>query len=76
MPRYYLNPGFERNVLKRYRNMPCFCGSNEKIKRCHGMLAALTTDQAKLARRYLRHLSAAGFIEVRPDEIAEPKASP
>jgi hypothetical protein len=75
MPRYRLKPGFERNVLKRYRNLPCFCGSNEKIKICHGTLHALTTMQAKMARNYLRHLAAAGFIEPRPEEITEPASS-
>jgi uncharacterized protein YchJ len=73
MPEYQLKEGFVRNPLKRFRNLPCPCDSGQKVKRCHGLLDALNAEQAKIAREYLRAMSAAGVISVRPSQILEPK---
>jgi hypothetical protein len=69
MNAYSPAPGYVWNPLKRHRNFPCPCGSGKKIKRCHGRFDALPIEDAKEARRYLRELSAMGFIEGRKEEI-------
>lgn len=70
MKAYVPAKGFERNPLKRHRNVACPCGSDKKAKRCHGRLDYLPEDLAEKARRYLRELSARGIIEAKPGEIA------
>ena len=67
MKGYVPKSGFERNPLKRYRNLPCPCRSGRKIKKCHGMSETMTNKEAEMARAYLRELSMHGFIEGRID---------
>ncbi len=69
MELYSPNPGFDWNPMRKFRNIPCFCGSKLKAKRCHGRLDALPHDVLPKVKAYLRMLSAAGFIEVRSSEI-------
>lgn len=62
--------GFGFNPLRSFRNIPCPCGANKKAKRCHGRLEFLPEGEIVQVKEYLRKLSAAGFIEARPSEIA------
>lgn len=66
---HILNPGHDWNPLRAHRNLPCPCGSDKKVKRCHGLALTVPTDVAATLRKYLRALSAAGVITARPKEI-------
>lgn len=63
-------PGYDWNPLRAYRNVACPCGSNLKVKRCHGKLDLLPVSEVAAAKEYLRRLSMAGVITARPKEIA------
>lgn len=63
--------GHEANPLKRHRNVPCPCGSGKKAKRCHGRHDFIPEADAKNAKRYLRELSALGFIEVKLGTVSD-----
>jgi hypothetical protein len=69
MKAYSPAPGHDWNPLRRYRNIPCPCGSNRKAKHCHGRPETLPLGMIEKVKDYLRGLSAQGFIEVRKGEI-------
>jgi uncharacterized protein YecA (UPF0149 family) len=62
--------GYAPNPLRAHRNLPCPCGSNRKAKKCHGRYDFLPIADVAQIKAYLRSLSATGFIEARPSEIA------
>lgn len=66
---YTPDPGYDWNPLKRHRNLPCPCGSGQKVKRCHGMAEMLPLEDIKKVKAWLLELARAGFIKTRLAEI-------
>ncbi len=48
-----LEPGYEWNPLKKYRNWPCPCESGLKVKRCCGQFEAIPVDVADKIKAYI-----------------------
>lgn len=67
---YHPIQGHEWNPLKRHRNLPCPCGSGQKIKRCHGQAETLPIEDLALAKEYLKRLALHGFIKDRKNEVS------
>lgn len=54
---YQLKPGWAVNPLRKFRNMPCPCGSGVKSKRCHGRLDVLPSHVAIELARFVERVT-------------------